>query len=86
MSVERVTPKQLRDALGIPDSSTDRIVRAVTAAIEKYRDQLDDDDALTLLRIEVRLYDGISGTPPRGRAMGDVRSVVVQHQSEFRPQ
>lgn len=66
------------------DTTTDQIVRAVTAAIERYRRDLDADASLTQLRVEVRFYDGIGGTPPRGKSLGDVRSVVIQHQSEFR--
>jgi len=69
----------------IRDTSTDRIVRAVTAAIERYRDDLDADVSLSVLRVEVRLFDGIGNTPPRGKDIGDVRAVIVQHQSEFRP-
>jgi hypothetical protein len=69
----------------LEDTSTDQIVRAVTAAVERYRIDLDGDASLSLLRIEVRFYDGLGGTPPRGKELGDVRSVIVQHQSEFRP-
>lgn len=66
------------------DTATDRVVRAVVSALEAYREELDDDEFLSAVNLQVRLYHP-ADDPRRGLTTGDVRNVVVQRQSEFRP-
>jgi len=66
------------------DSPTDKIIRAVTAAIEQYREIYDGDPFLSAVRMEVRIHHP-NEERRKGVRFGDVRSVVVEHRSEMRP-
>lgn len=68
----------------IADATTDRLLRAVTALLEQYRENLDGDPFLQSVRIELRIITPYE-EPRQGREVGDVRSCTLQHQSEVKP-
>ena len=82
MSLVEQLAEHLEEQL-VVDTAADRIVRAVVYALEQYRSDLNADPFLEAVRLEVRMY-ATGDTPRRGFEPGDVRSVVVQHQSELK--